>query len=431
MREDPRTCPDCGALITPQLSNCRQCGRYLHGTKLEGLIFQHLLPEQLRASPGTGLMMLFMLLYYVLMVMFAGADSALGFTSFSLTQLGSIVFPHLEQGQYWRFVTSVFAHGGVVHLVFNMYGLYILGPAIEEVFEKKKVILMFIVSGVLGMVVSYYARIYLLHEGANTVGASGAVCGLLGVAWVAAIRLGNAEVQRIAKRWSIFLGVWSLLPGVDLLAHLGGFLVGGGLAYVIPLGYAKTNVEGTAWSVGTLAALGLVAASVALMLMNLRGFPASLDDDAGSKGMLFFTVKEGTPFQFSSQNMLLQNCQEHRVEGPDQRGHAEALRAGRSGELVESRAVRRHGGDRGGPRRRQKSRRAPARPRRPHGPLASPKNRRIRVGVGCFSAIRCAGWRHFSSGSRRRWRGPTRVCPRHRMPGCVRSRRCSSSESST
>ena len=138
MGEPVKTCPSCGALITPQLSNCRQCDRYLHGTRLEGLVFQHLLPEALRASPGTGMLMLACVLYYLLMVLFARIEHALGFTSFTLAQMGSAWLPGILEGQYWRFVTSIFGHSDVVHIAFNLYALSIAGRLVEQAFDKKR-----------------------------------------------------------------------------------------------------------------------------------------------------------------------------------------------------------------------------------------------------------------------------------------------------
>src|SRR5687768_2182818 len=104
MRPDVNTCPDCGALINTQLVKCRHCVRYLHGTKLEGLIFEHLLPESLRAAPGTGIMMMLCVLYYLMMVLFAGIQNALAFTSYIVDSLGAISAPEIFQGQWWRFV---------------------------------------------------------------------------------------------------------------------------------------------------------------------------------------------------------------------------------------------------------------------------------------------------------------------------------------
>jgi hypothetical protein len=99
------TCPKCGALISPNLPRCRQCGTYLHGTKLEGFIFESLLPKGLAASPGTGIIFLFVILYYLLMGVLAGPVSLIAMTPYNLDQLGSTSPPGIFLGQYWRFFT--------------------------------------------------------------------------------------------------------------------------------------------------------------------------------------------------------------------------------------------------------------------------------------------------------------------------------------
>lgn len=313
MREEVRTCPDCGALITPQLSNCRQCGRYLHGTKLEGFLFQHLLPEGLRNSPGTGLMMLVCVLYYGMMVMFAGIESAPGFTSFSIRSLGSASLTGILQGQYWRFVTSTFAHADLLHIAFNLYALSIAGRLVEEAFDKKKMLFIYLLSGVIGMVISYVWHYEILGGWFNSLGASGAVCGMVGAAMAAGHRMGpaGAQVKKVMLRWAIYLLIFGLaVSGIDNAAHVGGFAVGAGLGFVFPLGLTQSVAANRGLSVVILSMFAGVLACVGLMLMNLKGFPASLENDQQPRTLLFFTYADGTDPQFSSQTLLLQDCRE-------------------------------------------------------------------------------------------------------------------------
>lgn len=319
MREEVRTCPDCGALITPQLSNCRQCGRYLHGTKLEGFLFQHLLPEGLRNSPGTGLMMLVSVLYYGLMVMFAGIESAPGFTSFSVRSLGSASLTGILQGQYWRFVTSAFAHADLLHIAFNLYALSISGRLVEQAFDKKKMLIIYLLAGVLGMVISYVWHYEVLGGWFNSLGASGAVCGMVGAAMVAGHRMGpaGADVKKAMLRWAIYLLIFGLaVGGIDNAAHVGGFAVGAGLAFLFPMGLTQSVAANRGLSVVVLAMFAGVLACIGLMLMNLKGFPASLEEDAQPRTLFFFTYAEGTPYEFSSQTLIRQDCLEKVEKDP-------------------------------------------------------------------------------------------------------------------
>ncbi len=319
MNPDVKTCPDCGALITPQLVRCRQCGRYLHGTKLEGLIFEHLLPESLRGAPGTGIMMLLCLVYYALMAMLAGIPNAIAFSGFSIDALGGITSWGIWQGEYWRFVTSMFAHHDLVHIAFNLYGLAVIGRLVEQIFDRKKMIIMYLVSGTASMAASYAWHTVVLGGLSFSVGASGAVCGMLGAALVGTHRMGpiGADVKKVLIRWGIYLVVWGLVvPGIDNAAHVGGFAVGAAIAYVLPLGMVQNVGTNRALSVVVLSMLGIVVFCVAQMLIALHGYPASLADDSESRGILFFNVYQGTNPAYSSQRLILQDCQELAEKDP-------------------------------------------------------------------------------------------------------------------
>ena len=333
------TCPKCGALITPQLSRCRQCKTYLHGSSAEGWLFEHILPERLRGSPGTGLILLLLFAYYVMMSVFA--RTPLSFSSFSLQQLGAMFGPWIELGQYWRFVTANLIHHDLIHLAFNTSALLVLGPLIEQAFDRKKMLIIFIVTGVISMMVSYVyhtriAGLLPFTDNGTFVtsgGASGAICGLLGACWYAAHKMGPAgrEVAHVMKRWAVFILLMGLVLPVDNGAHIGGGLAGAALAAVIPMGITKTNKAQRILSALMFTMFGGVAASIALMLTNLVGFPASLADDAQPNTFFLFTISPGTPYKFSSQWMLTQACSDAAIKAepdPDARPKCElALRA--------------------------------------------------------------------------------------------------------
>jgi membrane associated rhomboid family serine protease len=314
VRPEVKTCPDCGALITPQLVKCRHCGRYLHGTKLEGLIFEHLLPEGLRGSPGTGMMMMLSVLYYVLMAMFAGFENAIAFSGYSVRALGGVSVPEILSGEYWRFVTSMLGHHDVVHIAFNLYALSTLGRLVEEAFDKKKMLIIYLISGSASMAISYAWHVYALGEVTESVGASGAVCGMLGAALVGAHRIGPiaSDVKRSLIRWGVYLLIFGLvISGIDNAAHVGGFVVGGAIAYLIPLGIVQNVGANRALSVLTLSMFAGVLFCIAQMLLSLRGASASLEADLHPRGVLFFNVYPGVDNpEFSSQHLLLQDCQE-------------------------------------------------------------------------------------------------------------------------
>lgn len=130
----------------------------------------------------------------------------------------------LGYGQYYRLITSMFLHGGIIHLAFNMYALYVLGDTIESIYGRAKYLTIYFVSGVVASIVSLMCSPYM------SVGASGAIFGLLGAALIFAVH----ERHRIGKQFltnvivvivaNILLGL--SMPNIDNFAHIGG-LVGG------------------------------------------------------------------------------------------------------------------------------------------------------------------------------------------------------------
>ncbi len=313
MPSEVQTCPKCGAMITPNLVRCRQCKTYLHGTKLEGALLDGLLPDAFKASPGTALMVVTLFLYYVLMVMFAGPSSALAMSAYALHQLGATSSIAIIQGEYWRFATGMLGHGGIIHLVFNLYALTIVGPLIEELYDRKKMLVIFIVGGVLSMVVSHVWNADIWGSiGHMTIGSSGGVCALIGACLIGARRRGSGgqEVAQVMLRWSAYMVLFGLaVSGIDNAAHVGGWVVGAGLAAVMPLGLNATVAVNRIYSLVIFGLLGGLVASVVMMLVALDGYGAQLAHDGGARRILFFTIDPGTPRNRSSQVLAVQKCQ--------------------------------------------------------------------------------------------------------------------------
>jgi rhomboid protease GluP len=130
------------------------------------------------------------------------------------------------RGQWWRLVTPILLHGSILHIGFNMYALYILGPDIERHYGHKSFLALFITSGFSGFVLSF-----LLTESAS-LGASTAIFGLLAAQGVFVYR--NRQIfgarARLVLRSIINIALINFLiglsPGIDNWGHLGG-LIGG------------------------------------------------------------------------------------------------------------------------------------------------------------------------------------------------------------
>lgn len=105
--------------------------------------------------------------------------SGLGFLSFSgedLLKWGANYRPAIQNGEYWRLLTSTFLHGGVMHILFNMYGLFIAGIFLEKEIGAKWFIVFYLLTGIVSSLTSVW-----WHPATISVGASGAIFGMYGV----------------------------------------------------------------------------------------------------------------------------------------------------------------------------------------------------------------------------------------------------------
>lgn len=134
----------------------------------------------------------------------------------------------VREGEIWRLFASAFLHGNIIHLVVNMLALWSFGPVLESLLGPRRFVLLYGISALGGSLASAF-----LGSGVWSVGASGAIWGLmaagLGIAFWPRGLLPPPVVEQMRKKaWMpLILNVgYSLQPGIDILAHLGGGVVG-------------------------------------------------------------------------------------------------------------------------------------------------------------------------------------------------------------
>ncbi|MBV7274992.1 rhomboid family intramembrane serine protease [Clostridiaceae bacterium UIB06] len=141
-----------------------------------------------------------------------------------LVFLGAKVNELIKGGEYYRFITCMFLHGGIIHLALNMFALKSLGPLIEQVYGKVKYIIIYFLSGILSSIFSY------MFSTSVSIGASGAIFGLLGAALILALKMkgsiGKGFMTNILSVIAVNLFMGFSIPNVDNFGHLGG-LIGG------------------------------------------------------------------------------------------------------------------------------------------------------------------------------------------------------------
>ncbi len=147
----------------------------------------------------------------------------------TLVDMGALYGPFtVLKSEWWRLFTAMFLHGGMTHLLMNMFSLYLIGRGAENYFDTKSYIAIYLFSGLLGGLVSLY-----VHPASVGVGASGAIFGVFGAlaGFFLAHRGQIAEhTKRFMKEFAIIIGINLVIgfsiPAVDVSAHLGGLIVG-------------------------------------------------------------------------------------------------------------------------------------------------------------------------------------------------------------
>lgn len=132
------------------------------------------------------------------------------------------------EGQYWRFVTPIFLHANILHISLNMLNFAILGIFIERIFGHLRFLLIYLVTGVISVIASFY---FAPQE--VSVGASGAIFGLVGAYSIFVLvhrrafrRGGIPALTWLIVIIGINLGLGLIIPNVDNYAHVGGFVSG-------------------------------------------------------------------------------------------------------------------------------------------------------------------------------------------------------------
>ncbi len=163
-------------------------------------------------------------------------SSIFGFTADLAVNRGYVV-----NGEYYRLITGIFMHGGILHLLFNMYALYIIGMQLESFVGKVKYLTIYLLSGLAGSMLSIF------FSSGYSVGASGAIFGLMGALLYFGYHyrayLGTTLKSQIIPLIVLNLLLGFTMSGIDNWAHIGG-LIGGVLATMaVGIKYKSTKFE--------------------------------------------------------------------------------------------------------------------------------------------------------------------------------------------
>src|SRR5437763_2308731 len=303
-------CRHCGALVGAGEARCMMCGTPVVQPAAERARAGRPDPETLRflraviSRPATFTFVFIIanVFVYLLMWLSGGANGDV------LLAYGAKVNYLINEGQWWRFVAPIFLHvqlplpglGSLpLHLLANMYGLFMLGPYVEKLYGSAKFVVFWVVTGVAGVAASYLTVRPALAHGAvgqflfkasdtPSAGASGALFGLIGVLFVFGLKYRHELPEGLKRAFgtgmlptiliNLFIG-YAARGFIDNAAHLGGLVSGMALALVV--GYKRPGARGTvpaAWHALQVACLALVALRFIMVARHFDAPPPLLSN---------------------------------------------------------------------------------------------------------------------------------------------------------
>lgn len=229
-------CPSCGSLVGVRDDKCYTCGRANPGLWGFGPALRQLgadfgfVPFVIGAST----------ILYALTLFASGPNiinmnpmSLLAPSQQSLLRFGaSGALAVFGLGWWWTVLSATWLHGNLLHILFNMMWVRDLGPVVVDLYGAPRAILVYVVAGVSGFLMSsalgyLNLPIPIFHGALLTVGASASIFGLLGALVHYGRRGGSSLIHGQALNYAIILFIMGIImPGVDNTAHAGGFLGG-------------------------------------------------------------------------------------------------------------------------------------------------------------------------------------------------------------
>jgi len=274
----PKLCPACGSLVGISATRCHQCGTSLTfslaalSKKFSGLVGD-------TEAPVTTVLLIANILMLGVSWMAVASDGGggglkilWGIGGIPTYRLGASFGPAIFYRHEWfRLITAMFLHGGLIHIGFNMMGLMQFGPALEELYGSGRFLFLYVFTGAFGFLVSAFM-------GNLAIGASGALLGLVGAMLAVTSKRGGSYMKDLRSRlitsivilFALGFGGRGFGVGMDNAAHFGGlvsgFVLGKILADRQPMNAREHQVANI---LGWLAAIAVVA-SFALMILHYR-----------------------------------------------------------------------------------------------------------------------------------------------------------------
>jgi membrane associated rhomboid family serine protease len=273
----PRLCRACGNLIGADSDECSFCGA-------KDRLTAGLLQDPMRLfgalGPWRALVAANVIYFAVMAVAFlltADEDSRRMVDFFGIPGLYDtrtfVLFGGLSPrlviaGDYWRLVTPIFIHLGLVHLAMNSFALITLGPTAEDLFGRSKLFVIYMAAGIAGFAAS-------VLRGIGGGGASGAIFGLLGamLAYALRTRSHTADLLRgYVVQWVVYAVILAFMWPVNNTAHAVGFASGFAIAWLLGPGEPVRRSEERIVTSAAWGALLATAASFAMAVVTVASW---------------------------------------------------------------------------------------------------------------------------------------------------------------
>jgi rhomboid protease GluP len=253
-----RICPHCHTLQDRSSRVCVQCGHAMAPRFWE--ILGRLGIVGFHPASVSSLLTAAMILCYLRVAIAQGGMGFLNLDAVLLFHFGGNFSPAVMGGQWWRLSTYIFLHAGLAHILFNLIALQQIGPQIEQVFGRGRMLFFFMLTGIAAGLGSE-----MLGLRGVGIGASGALMGLIGLAAGWGQRDGTAMGKAVRNQmamWGFYTMAFGYMIGADNAAHGSGFACGALLGLLCKAQWERKGNRG--WdilfgTVGALAALGTVA----------------------------------------------------------------------------------------------------------------------------------------------------------------------------
>lgn len=270
----PKLCPACNSLVGINARRCHECGANLRfslaavSKKLSSLVGDY------DAPVTSALLIANVLMFGVSWIAIASQGQAGGLRILwgmggeSTYRLGlSVPYSIFIQHEWYRLITAMFLHAGLIHIGFNMMSLMQLGPVLEELYGSARYFFLYVLTGAFGFLVS-------ATFGHNSLGASGALLGLVGAMLAVTSKRGGVFMRELRSRLISSVVILFVLGfsglGLDNTAHFAG-LASGFVIGKIFVDRQPMNVRERrrAYAMGWLAGIAVLA-SFALMIFHFH-----------------------------------------------------------------------------------------------------------------------------------------------------------------